>query len=316
MQRVRVAGSRINEVFPETLISNGGLTLWDGGAAFPDADYGDEVADDWYVIKAPLTCVVSVYKELVTLRYANGVGARVNFTGPGGAGPVEGGIKAEPPDPQRRECQTYYVTFSAWVKVEAGYEDYVVLKLYDYSGGSAEEVYSNPHSSSEWDVDVDDSDWKFMSVTKEVRDGLADNGTGDLLYGAVVAYITDPAHTSDSFDFYVDDAVFVRGYYPQGADKIPDPDLAVSYIYDVTTITQQIVGNAIVDGYDDTVTIHPGTSGSVVEDNRIFNVVTPIAVDINSIGANGRQNDGQPGPSTDAWYWLYSLMTDLGALAG
>jgi len=287
----RAYGARIREVYPDTLIDNGGLESWSGGLPVGWEEHPGTAV-------GPIT--ITENGGAGAARYGSGIVADVSV--PCSAAAEEGGLKIVITDPQWKEVQTERVSFSAWVKVtNVPDQSKVRLVLRDHTGAGDETIYSPPWDDPRWLEDTS-GDWKLMSVSKEIRDDLTNGGSGEL-FAAVIARAT----AAETIDFSVDDAVFVKGVYPQGISKIPDPLRQVINVNTSSTAVQRAVTNAIVYGHpnDNQIRIMPGTTCVDSTGNIIFNVTSVITVDPDTIGLNGRQDESPKTPP--GWYWLYLL---------
>jgi len=293
----RAYGARIREVYPESLINNGGVEAWALGLPV-----------DWLIYPGTATGVIVTQNSGGgAARYSSGTVADVAVT-TGGAG-QQGGLKTVLGDPQWKEVQTEYASFSAWVKVtNVADQGKVHLMLQDHDSGGNDVAYSPPWSDGRWLEDAS-GDWKLMSVTKEIRDSLTDGGEGQV-FGAVIARSTG----AETINFSVDDAVFVRGVYPQGINKVSDPLYKTINTVSTATAIQRAVANVTMFGEssDNLIRIMPGTvcvdgTGSV-----IFNATNVVTINPSVIGVNGRQDCPS---SPTGWYWIY-LLADGSLLPG
>lgn len=219
------------------LLINPGFEIWQRGAGpftVTSAGYFF-TADEWAIHRGDSTSF-SVSRNSVPL--TGDYCAQVTLSG--WTGPNWGLMKQGIEPASARSLEGKYLTFSAWVKTD--FERRCRLAIFDYasSGGVA---FSSYHTG--------DSTWQRLTVIKEIQTGLTSDSDAPHNF-PLSAVLT----VENSGVVYIDSAVVVEGYFPEGVPFVPpnpSDDLARSqrfYYADSGYQSSHIFRGDVISGYN------------------------------------------------------------------
>lgn len=188
--------------YPENLLTNGGFENWQRGTG-PFTAHKSFHADEWNLGVSGATATVTRESGTVKLgSYSCKVDVSAITVDPS----IRAGIEAY------KSLEGLWVTFSCWVYAPAA--NSVQLEIHDWDGTNEDATGQSNTTSGQWEQ---------LTVSKQIRTGLIPSTTyfPNLWphdYGIVFR-----VRFKQTGIYYVDSAMVVPGYYPEGVAYTPIP---------------------------------------------------------------------------------------------